>query len=167
PLEDGFGNVATANTSAVTLTLGGGTFFGGGTTATAAAVNGVASFNNLVIPATGTYTLTATDPGLTSATSFPFTIGTRALTVIDDNNANNTGGIPQVVYSTPTANWVQSPTGLPNNNGGTVTSDTTGGDTATVTFTGTLVTLYAALTPAGGAAQIFIDGNSPAQVTLT
>jgi hypothetical protein len=166
-LEDGFGNVATGNASTVTLTLSGGTFFGGGTTATAVAVNGVASFNNLVILATGTYTLTATDPGLTSATSFPFTIGTHALTVIDDNNANNTGGIPQVVYSTPSANWVQAPTSLPNNNGGTVTSDTTGGDTATVTFTGTLITLYAALTPSGGATQIFIDGNSPAQVDLT
>src|SRR5262249_6704378 len=120
-----------------------------------------------VILAPGTYTLTATDTGLTSATSFPFTIGTHALTVIDDNNANNTGGIPQVVYSTPTTSWVQTPTSLPNNNGGTITSDSTGGDPATVTFTGTLITLYAALTPAGGAAQIFIDGNSPAQVDLT
>jgi hypothetical protein len=166
-LEDGFGNVATGNTSTVTLTLNGGTFFGGGATATAAAVNGVASFNNLVILATGTYTLSATDTGLTSATSFPFGIGTHALTVIDDNNANNTGGVPQVVYSTPTTNWVQTPTSLPNNNGGTVTSDGTGGDTATVTFSGTLVTLYAVRTPSGGAAQIFIDGNSPTQVDLT
>ncbi len=166
-LEDGFGNVATGNTDTVTLTLSGGTFFGGGTTATAAAVNGVASFNNLVITAPGTYTLTATDPGLTAATSFAFTIGTHTLTVIDDNNANNTGSIPQVVYSNPTTNWVQTPTSLPNNNGGTITSDSTGGDTATVTFTGTLITLYAALTPTGGAAQVFIDGNSPTQVNLT
>jgi hypothetical protein len=166
-LEDGFGNVATGNTSIVTLTLSGGTFFGGGTTATAAAVNGVASFNNLVLLAAGTYTLTATDTGLTSATSFAFTIGTHALTIIDDNNASNTGTIPQVVYSTPTTNWVEASTSLPNNNGGTFTSDSTGGDTATVTFTGTLITLYAALTPGGGAAQIFIDGNSPTQVNLT
>src|SRR5262249_24184210 len=92
-LEDVFGNVATGNTSTVTLTLSGGTFFGGGTTATAAAVNGVASFNDLVLLATGTYTLTATDTGLTSATSFPFTLGTHALAVIDDNNANNTGRV--------------------------------------------------------------------------
>src|SRR5262249_14689741 len=82
-------------------------------------------------------------------------------------NANNTGGIPQVVYSTPTTNWVQTPTGLTNNNGGTITSDGTGGDTATVAFNGTLITLYAALVPAGGAAQIFIDGGSPTQVDLT
>ena len=44
--------------------------------------NGVASFNNLVILATGTYTLTATDTGLTSATSLPFTIGSHTLTVV-------------------------------------------------------------------------------------
>ena len=158
-LEDGFGNVATGNTSTVTLTLSGGTFFGGGTTATAVPVNGVASFNNLVVTAPGTYTLTATDPGLTSASSYSFAIGTTTLTTIDDNNANNTGGIPQVVYSNPTTNWVQTPTSLANNFGGTITSDSTGGDTATVTFTGTLITLYAAVTPTSGSAQIFIDGN--------
>jgi hypothetical protein len=166
-LEDRFGNVDTGNMSAVTLTLSGGTFFGGGTTATAVPVNGVASFNNLVVTAPGTYTLTATDPGLTSAVSYSFVIGTHALVVIDDNNANNTGGIPQVVYSSPTTRWVQTPTSLANNVGGTITTDSTGGDTATVTFTGTLITLYAAETPDGGSAQIFIDGNSPAQVNLT
>src|SRR5262249_30302031 len=126
-----------------------------------------ASFNNLVVTAPGSYTLTATDPGLTSAVSYSFVIGTRALVVIDDNNANNTGGIPQVVYSSPTTRWVQTQTSLANNVGGTITTDSTGGDTVTVTFTGTLITLYAALTPAGGAAQIFIDGNSPTQVDLT
>jgi hypothetical protein len=166
-LEDGFGNVDTANTSAVTLTLSGGTFFGGGTTAIVVPVNGVASFNNLVVTAPGTYTLTATASGLTSAASFPFVIGTHALTTIDDNNANNTGGVPQVVYSNPTTNWVQTTTSLANNFGGTVTSDSTGGDTATVTFTGTLITLYGAEGPTGGSAQIFIDGNAPTQVNLS
>ena len=165
-LEDGFGNVAAGNSSTVTVSLSGGTFFGGGTTATATAINGVASFNNLVVTAPGTYTLTATDPGLTSAASFTFTIGTHTLLVVDDNNANNTGGTPQVIYSNPTTNWVQTSTSLANNVGGTITSDSTGGDTATVTFSGTLITLYAAETPTSGSAQIFIDGNSPAQVNL-
>jgi hypothetical protein len=165
-LEDGFGNVDTSNTTTVTLTLSSGTFFDGGTTATAVPVNGIATFNNLVITGAGTYTLTATDSGLISATSFSFTIGTGTLTTIDDNNANNTGSIPQVVYSTPTSNWVQTPTSLPNNFGGTITSDSTGGDTATVTFNATLITLYAVQSPSGGAAQIFIDGNAPTQVNL-
>jgi hypothetical protein len=165
-LEDGFGNVATGDSSTVTLTLNGGMFFGGGTTTTAVPVNGVASFNNLVVTAAGTYTLTATDTGLTSATSYSFTVGTHALTIIDDNNANNTGSTPQVIFSNPATNWVQTPTSLPNNVGGTITSDSTGGDTATVTFTGTLITLYAAETPTSGSAQIFIDGNAPTQVNL-
>jgi hypothetical protein len=165
-LEDGFGNVDTSNPSAVTLTLSGGSLFGGATTATAVPMNGIASFNNLVMTAPGNYTLTATATGLTTAVSFSFTIGTHALVTIDDNNANNLGGTPQVVYSNPTTNWLQSPTSLPNNFGGTVTSDSTGGDTATVTFTGTLVTLYAVESPTGGSAQIFVDGNSPTQVNL-
>ncbi len=166
-LEDGFGNVATGNASTVTLTLNGGTFFGGGTTATAQAVNGVATFNSLVLTTPGTYTLTATDPSLASATSFAFTIGNYpSLAEIDDDNAHNTGNTPQVVYSA-TANWVQSPTSLANNYGGTVTADSTGGDTATVTFTGTLITLYAIESPTAGSAQIFIDGNSPTQVNLS
>jgi hypothetical protein len=162
-LEDGFGNTATGDSSNVTLTLNGGTFFGGGTTATVAAVNGVASFNNLVVSATGSYTLTATDSSLTSATSISFTVGTNSLTKIDDNNANNTGAIPQVAYS---GAWSQSSTALANNFDGTVTSDNIGGDNATVTFTGTLITLYAVESPTAGSAQIFIDGNSPAQVNL-
>src|SRR5262249_21372794 len=79
---------------------------------------------------------------------------------------NNTGSIPQVVYSNPTTDWVRTATSLPNNVGGTITSAGTGGDTATVTFTGTLITVYAAETPSSGSAQIFIDGNAPAQVSL-
>jgi hypothetical protein len=58
-LDDRFGNIDTANTTAVTVTLNGGTFFGGGPTATAVPVNGVASFNNLVVPTAGTYTVSA------------------------------------------------------------------------------------------------------------
>ena len=61
---------------------------------------------------------------------------------------------------------MQTATSLANNTGGTLTSDSTGGDTATVTFTGTLITLYAAESPTSGSAQIFIDGTSPAQVNL-
>ena len=162
-LEDGFGNTATGNTSNVTLTLNGGTFFGGGTTATVAAINGVASFNNLVVTATGTYTLTASGSGLPSSASNSFAVGTHALTTIDDNNAHNTGATPQVAYS---GSWVQSSTSLANDYDGTVTADSTGGDSATVTFTGTLITLYAVESPTAGSAQVFIDGNNPTQVNL-
>jgi hypothetical protein len=43
-------------------------------TTTAAAVAGVAIFSNLSIDRSGTYTLVATAPGLTEATSAPFTV---------------------------------------------------------------------------------------------
>jgi hypothetical protein len=165
-LEDRFANTATGDTSSVTLTLhgpGSPTFFGGGTTATVAAINGIASFNNLVVTAAGAYTLTASDSSLTSATSNSFAISIHALTTIDDDNANNPGGIPQVAYS---GSWAQSLTLLANNCGGTVTSDSTGGDSATATFTGTLITLYAVESPTAGSAQVFIDGNNPSQVNL-
>ncbi len=165
-LEDGFGNVATGNTDNVTVTLNGGTFFGGGATATVGAINGVASFNNLVITTPATYTLTASDASngsLSSVTSYSFTIGSHALTTIDDNNANNTGSTPKVVYA---GGWTQAPTFLPNNTDGTVTSDNLGGDSATVTFTGTLITLYAVESPTAGAVQVFIDGNNPAEINL-
>jgi hypothetical protein len=51
-----------------------GTFAGGGTTATVAAVNGIARFNNLIINAVGNYTLTASDGALTGATSGSFAV---------------------------------------------------------------------------------------------
>jgi hypothetical protein len=170
-LEDQFGNVATGNTSNVTLTLSSGSFFGGATSVTAAALNGVALFNDLVLSAAGNYTVTATDPTLTSATSNTFNIqtpgsGNPTLTSIDDNNANNTGSTPQVVYSS--ANWAQSPTSLANNYDGTITTDSTIGDTATVTFTGSLITFYAALsTTPGASADIFLDGNFEGNVNLS
>ena len=61
-VEDQFGNVYAADSSStVQLTLSGGTFSGGGDTATATVSNGVATFSNLVIASSGTYTLTAND----------------------------------------------------------------------------------------------------------
>jgi hypothetical protein len=162
-LEDGFGNIASSDTSTVTVTLGGGTLFGGGTTASVAAVNGVATFSNLVIPAAGTFTLAAADGSLTGTVSDPFSFGTRTLTVIDDNNANNTGGIPTVTYN---GSWSQSTTSLANNFGGTLTTDTVGGDNATVSFNGTLITAYLELTPAGGSAKFLLDGGTPVDVNL-
>jgi hypothetical protein len=73
-VQDPFGNTMTTDNSAVTLTLSSGTFASGGTTVTAAAVNGIATFNNLIINAAGNYTLTASDGSLTGATSSNFTI---------------------------------------------------------------------------------------------
>lgn len=71
-VEDKSGHVVTTDHSTITLTAGTtGTLTG---TTSVVAVNGVATFNNLVFTTTGTQTLSATDGSLTSATSSKFTI---------------------------------------------------------------------------------------------
>jgi hypothetical protein len=80
-IQDALGN--TVNSSAnVTVAIGtnpsGGTLSG---TTTVAAVNGIATFNNLSIDKLGAgYTLTAASAGLTGATSTPFNITAGAAT---------------------------------------------------------------------------------------
>lgn len=81
-LEDQYGNVATADTSSVTLSLvSGGTLHG---TLTEPVSNGVATFNNLSITQAGSAMLSAADGSLPSVTSstFPITAGTAALLTI-------------------------------------------------------------------------------------
>ncbi len=77
-VEDALGNPVTGDTSTVTLLLNGGTFAGGSNIASAQAVNGVATFNSLVINAAGTYTLSASDSGLAGDTSNSFSITAAA-----------------------------------------------------------------------------------------
>ena len=85
--EDSNGNLATTNSSNVTLSIatGSGTLLG---TVTAPVVNGVATFNNISLDKAGTYTLQATDSGLTGATSTSFTVapGTATQIVIADQH---------------------------------------------------------------------------------
>ena len=77
-IEDSAGTTLPDDDSTVTLTLSSGMFAGGGTTVTAQAVNGVATFDSLLIANNGLYTLTATDGSLSSALSNTFTIGSTA-----------------------------------------------------------------------------------------
>ena len=82
-VEDAFDNIITTDDSTVTLTLSTGVFEGGLNTATATAVNGVATFPNLKIDVAGNYTLTATDGTLSaSGASNGFTIGAAAASKI-------------------------------------------------------------------------------------
>jgi hypothetical protein len=73
-IQDPLGNTVTTDTSSVTITLSSGTFASGSNTATAAAVNGVATFDKLFIDADGNYTLTASDGADTQATSQSFAV---------------------------------------------------------------------------------------------
>lgn len=72
-VEDQFGNVITSDASNVSVAVasGSGTLLG---TATASAVNGVATFSNLSIDTADTYTLQVSDTGLQPATTASFTI---------------------------------------------------------------------------------------------
>jgi hypothetical protein len=87
-VEDSLGNVATTDTSSVTVAIGTDPASGtlGGTT-TVAAVSGTATFSTLALSKPGQgYTLTAADNTLTGTTSSPFNILTHAPVL---NGANN------------------------------------------------------------------------------
>ena len=73
-VEDSYGNTVTTDSSTVTLTLSSGVFASGSRTVTVTAVNGVATFSNLVIDTTGTFTLAARDGRLTRTSSASFTV---------------------------------------------------------------------------------------------
>lgn len=82
---DGSGARVTSSSAAITTGIG--TAGGAGTlsgTTTVSAASGLASFGDLSIDAPGTYTLSATSPGITSATSDPFVIQQVAVNCIED-----------------------------------------------------------------------------------
>jgi hypothetical protein len=72
-VEDANGNIVTSATDRVRVDLTG--IYGLGGTLRINAHKGIATFNNLMVSTAGNYTLTASSPGLTSATSTVFTIG--------------------------------------------------------------------------------------------
>jgi subtilase family serine protease len=75
-IEDQNGQVVTTDNSTVAIAVASGPGnFAAGSTLTAQAVNGVATFSNLVLDTLGTYTLQATDGSDTAATSGSITIG--------------------------------------------------------------------------------------------
>ena len=71
---DAYGNRALTNTSAVTLTLSSGVFGSGSASVTVNANNGLGTFTGLTEDVAGSYTLTASDGTLTTATSSSFTV---------------------------------------------------------------------------------------------
>src|SRR5205085_7543551 len=82
--RDAAGNVSTSFTGAITIALGsspsGGTLSG---TKTVSAVNGVATFSNLIITKAGTgYRLAATASGLTGATSSSFSVSAASASAL-------------------------------------------------------------------------------------
>ena len=78
-VEDKFGNVVTSNNSTVTMTIGNGPgIFDGSSTVQATAVNGLATFSNLILDSAGSYTLAATTGLVPASTSSSFLVGDSA-----------------------------------------------------------------------------------------
>ena len=102
-VENTNGDVVTFDESQVTLTISSGANVGG--TFIATAVNGVATFNNVIFDlAAANYTLTASDQMLTTATSADFTIAPAAASqvVFVQGPTNATAGAGSV----PTSRWM-------------------------------------------------------------
>ena len=72
-VEDQFGNIVTTDSSNVTLSVASGPGSASGTL-TVAASSGIVTFGNVKLNAAGSYTLTASDGSLTSATSSSFAV---------------------------------------------------------------------------------------------
>ena len=129
-VQDANGNVVTTDTSSVTIAISSGGAFSAGSTLTVAASSGVATFSNLVPTVAGSFTLSASDGSLTSATSNSFTV--------------NAGALSKFVFSTitspQTAGTAFNVTVTAEDaNGNTVTNYNADGNNATLTSTGTLV----------------------------
>jgi hypothetical protein len=77
-IEDAQGNVVTTANNPVTIMLGSGNATLSGTL-TVNAINGIATFDNVIVSHAGSFTLVATSPGLQSATSQAFTVQPLAL----------------------------------------------------------------------------------------
>ena len=109
-LLDANGNLMTGSSAPVTIALGNnpaGATLGG--TTTVDAVNGVASFSNLTLNKPGgQYTLVASSPGLTSATSSPFDESSAAVVCLQGQSCQT---------SVTTATSVLSVTANPSSSG--------------------------------------------------
>jgi hypothetical protein len=102
-VEDAFGNLVTSDTSTVTIAVASGpSGFAGGSTTSTAAVSGVATFNNLILDTSGTYTLTLTDGTLTSATTGNIVVSAAAASQLVYTQIPATGTAGQALAPTIT-----------------------------------------------------------------
>jgi hypothetical protein len=153
-IEDAFGNVITNNTSTVTIAVASGPgAFTPSSTTSVAAVNGVATFSNLILNAGGTYTLKATDGTFASVTSANITI---------------TAGNPPVITAPLAASLLENSSlvfSSSNNNLISFTDATAGSNTDSVTLTVTHGTIT--LSSITGLTFIGTGTNGSASFTVT
>lgn len=161
-VEDAYGNLVTNNVSAVTLGINSGGVSGESITGTttAAAVAGVATFNNISMPDDGTYKLSATDTGLTGAVSSSFIVGNGvnqagpATQVVITNNPTVTPGNPTVVN-----------TALEDANGNVETTDNT--STITLAINGPNGVTDVPLTVTNGVATFNLSLSDPGNYSFS
>jgi hypothetical protein len=100
---DAAGNIVTTFTGPIAIALGGNAGIATlGGTLTANAVNGVATFSNILLTkAASSYSLIATASGLTSATSHAFNINPAAPATTAVTGGNNQSGLLSALLGTP------------------------------------------------------------------
>ena len=97
-VEDAFGNVVTSDNSSVTIAVASGPGgFTGGSTISVAAVNGVATFSNLVLNTAGSYTLSVSDGGLAGANTGNLTVSPAAASQLVLQQSPTTGTAGQAL----------------------------------------------------------------------
>ena len=189
-VEDAKGNIVSSASDPVTLNLVGSTVSSGGTISVAP-VNGIATFSNLIVTAAGSgYSLAATSPGLTPATSATFTIGaplgvtvtpgsvtltpsqtqTFTAAVAGTSNAAVTWSLTPAVGNISATGVYTAPATVPSPGTLTVTatsvSDPTQSASATITIIPFVGALYY-LSPASAGGSDSNDGLSPNSPWLT
>jgi uncharacterized repeat protein (TIGR03803 family) len=158
-VEDAYGNTITTDNSTVDLSIVGGTPLNG--SASQSAVDGIATFTGLSVNPAGTYTLSATDGGLTAATSnsFNITVGTPTQLVMVQQPTTTVAGQAispvEVAVEDAGGNVVTT-----DNSSVTVAGDATLGGTTTVSVANGLATFSdLSMTLAGSHSLSFTDAN--------
>ena len=135
-IQDDLGRTVSSATAAVTIGLGsnpGGATLTG--TLTVSAVNGVATFSNLVLDRPGDgYTLAASSPGLAAATSAPFNVPAPPLAIATQPSSSAQSG---VVFSQQPVITVRDGAGNPVNGVVVTATIASGGGTLGGTATAT------------------------------
>lgn len=97
-IENQNGQIITNNDSTVTISIGSGPGgFASGSRLSVAAVNGIATFSDLVLDVAGSYTFSATDTGMTNGTSNAITINPAAAAKLVFVQSPSSGSVGQTL----------------------------------------------------------------------
>ncbi len=135
-VEDSYGNVIVGDTSVVTITLTHGTFSNGQSSVTATAVDGIATFNNLILNTPDSYILRAIDANPNLDPGFgPVTV--VVMPVVTTQPASQYADAGATVNFTAAASGSPAPTvqWQLSTNGGASFSDINGATSTTLTLT--------------------------------